>query len=88
MQRIALHFYQKLHFLVYIFGTILYKVFVLPRNGLFATIKWSFLGDGSVVAKSECILKFNAFFYGMYARCGRVIADNIAYAKFRKTLLI
>ena len=66
MLRIALHFYQKLHFLVYIFGTILCKVFVLPRNGLFSTIKWSFLGDGSVVAKSECILKFNAVFYGMY----------------------
>ena len=27
-------------------------------------------------------------FYGIKARCGRVTADNIAYAKFRKTLLI
>ena len=24
----------------------------------------------------------------LYIRCGRVMADNIAYAKFRKTLLI
>ena len=26
-------------------------------------------------------------FLHLYTRCGRVMADNIAYAKFRKTLL-
>ena len=48
-----------------IFGTILCKVFVFNQNGLFSTyhkmvIFWS------VVAKSECILKFNKDFYGMF----------------------
>ena len=59
-------FLSKVAFSSVHFGTILCKVLVLPRNGLFSTIKRSFLGDESVVAKSECILKFNAVFYGMY----------------------
>ena len=69
------------------FGRLFEPKDMFTSNAVVRVVSTTYSGKFKVIINYR-FLTTETNFKALYIRCGRVMADNIAYAKFRKTLLI